>query len=236
MMPAKSEKQRRLFGLALAVKRGDLPRSKVSGDVLKIVDGTDSSEKGIFLSDTTGHNIKPAQALISFLNKTIKSGWGLNGNSESEILSLSNMIKEQAHKEEYGGICFLYGQFRTEGISIVNGGLPIPIMVRKDGSVQQIDLSGLYLDSFEIFHKPPYESKLDDGDILFLRTDGVDEGLTKAVGKNKGHENLEEVLRNHRNSSALGVREAILSELGEYLLPNSKADDDVTLVVVKYKK
>ena len=37
-MPAKSEKQRKLFGLALSVKRGITSRSQVSNDVLKIVD------------------------------------------------------------------------------------------------------------------------------------------------------------------------------------------------------
>jgi len=37
-MPARSKAQQRLFGLAYAVKKGDLPRSAVSDDVLGIVD------------------------------------------------------------------------------------------------------------------------------------------------------------------------------------------------------
>jgi len=37
-MPAVSKAQQRLFGLAYAVKKGDLSRSEVSDDVLKIVD------------------------------------------------------------------------------------------------------------------------------------------------------------------------------------------------------
>ena len=38
-MPSKSKAQQRLFGMALAVRRGDMERSKVDQEVLDIVDG-----------------------------------------------------------------------------------------------------------------------------------------------------------------------------------------------------
>ena len=38
-MPAKSKSQQRLFGMALAVRRGELKRSDVDDAVLDIVDG-----------------------------------------------------------------------------------------------------------------------------------------------------------------------------------------------------
>lgn len=38
-MPAKSKSQQRLFGMALAVRRGELKRSEVDDEVLDIVDG-----------------------------------------------------------------------------------------------------------------------------------------------------------------------------------------------------
>ena len=38
-MPAKSKAQQRLFGMALAVRRGEMKRSDVSKSVLDIVDG-----------------------------------------------------------------------------------------------------------------------------------------------------------------------------------------------------
>ena len=44
-MPAQSQQQQKLFGLALSVKRGETPRSEVSDDVLDIVDKM--SEKDI---------------------------------------------------------------------------------------------------------------------------------------------------------------------------------------------
>lgn len=38
-MPSKSIAQQKLFGMALAVRRGELKRSEVEQDVLDIVDG-----------------------------------------------------------------------------------------------------------------------------------------------------------------------------------------------------
>ena len=38
-MPAKSKAQQRLFGMALAVRRGELKRNEVNKEVLDIVDG-----------------------------------------------------------------------------------------------------------------------------------------------------------------------------------------------------
>lgn len=45
-MPAKSQAQQRLFGMALAVRRGDMKRSDVNDKVLDIVD-SDMTNKEI---------------------------------------------------------------------------------------------------------------------------------------------------------------------------------------------
>lgn len=45
-MPSKSKSQQRLFGMALAVRRGEMKRSDVYQEVLDIVDG-DMTDKQI---------------------------------------------------------------------------------------------------------------------------------------------------------------------------------------------
>lgn len=44
-MPAKSKSQQRLFGMALAVRRGEMQRSEVNQSVLDIVDGEMTDEQ-----------------------------------------------------------------------------------------------------------------------------------------------------------------------------------------------
>lgn len=57
---ATSEQQQKIFGLALSVKRGDTSRSKVSDEVLKIVDGMSEAEIRKFAS--TAHKGLPKRA------------------------------------------------------------------------------------------------------------------------------------------------------------------------------
>lgn len=58
-MPATSQQQQKLFGLALSVKRGEIPRSEVSDEVLNIVDTM--SEKKIKDFAETSHNGLPTK-------------------------------------------------------------------------------------------------------------------------------------------------------------------------------
>lgn len=58
-MPATSQQQQKLFGLALSVKRGDTPRSEVSDEVLQIVDTM--SEKKIEDFAKTSHKGLPTK-------------------------------------------------------------------------------------------------------------------------------------------------------------------------------
>ena len=56
-MPAKSKSQQRLFQMALAVRKGDLPRSKAWKSVLKIADGdmTDEQIKDFCVLEKANH-------------------------------------------------------------------------------------------------------------------------------------------------------------------------------------
>ena len=73
-MPALSKQQQKLFGLALAVKRGDVPKSEVSDEIKGIVDRM--SEKDIEKFAKTKHT-------------------GLPNKVEMELESLINKIDEK---------------------------------------------------------------------------------------------------------------------------------------------
>jgi hypothetical protein len=65
-MPATSQQQQKLFGLALSVKRGETPRSEVSDDVLNIVDTM--SEKKIKDFAETSHKELPTKVETAVRN------------------------------------------------------------------------------------------------------------------------------------------------------------------------
>lgn len=56
-MPAKSKAQQRLFGMAYAVRKGEMERSEASEEVLKIVDGDMSTKKIKDYAETKHDNL-----------------------------------------------------------------------------------------------------------------------------------------------------------------------------------
>ena len=74
-MPALSKQQQKLFGLALAVKRGDVPKSDVSDEIKDIV--KKMSEKDIEKFASTKHKGLPSKVemeMESLINK-IEEKW-----------------------------------------------------------------------------------------------------------------------------------------------------------------
>jgi hypothetical protein len=67
-MPAQSQQQQKLFGLALSVKRGETPRSEASEEVLNIVDSM--SEKQIKDFAETSHSGLPAK-----VEQQVREAW-----------------------------------------------------------------------------------------------------------------------------------------------------------------
>lgn len=66
-MPAQSKSQQRLFGMALAVRMGEIKRSEVSKEVLDIVDGKMTNKEIKDFASTKHKNLK--EHLIEKLNK-----------------------------------------------------------------------------------------------------------------------------------------------------------------------
>ena len=72
-MPAKSKSQQRLFGMALAVRRGDMKRSDVWKEVLDIVD-SDMTDKEIEDFAKTDHKglkerFEGIKNIITYINE-----------------------------------------------------------------------------------------------------------------------------------------------------------------------
>jgi hypothetical protein len=110
-MPAQSQQQQKLFGLALSVKRGETPRSEASKEVLDIVNSM--TEKQIEDFAGTSHSGLPKKvesALRELVRNAIK-----NNESVNEAKSLDDMMKDANRiKKELADAQKEYSKSKTE--------------------------------------------------------------------------------------------------------------------------
>ncbi len=72
-MPAQSKAQQALFGMAWAVRKGEMKRSEVNKEVLKIVD-SDMTDKDIKDFASTPRKGLPRKALREFIEESLGVG------------------------------------------------------------------------------------------------------------------------------------------------------------------
>jgi serine phosphatase RsbU (regulator of sigma subunit) len=120
----------------------------------------------------------------------------------------------------------------TGEMSYCNAGHNPPILVRKNGTVEQLTGGGIILG---IFGGAEYENQsvmLEDGDLLALFSDGVTEACQPELEEEFGEERLSALLASSIGLRSAQVIEKVMERLNEWGAGQSFADD-VTIVVVR---
>jgi serine phosphatase RsbU (regulator of sigma subunit) len=95
---------------------------------------------------------------------------------------------------------------------------------------------GLGLDRGPLFRKTlaVERIRLQPGDVLVLYTDGVVESRSPQ-GEEYGYDRLLDALAEHRHEDADDLHDALLDDLNGFLGNHNQYDDDLTLVVIKWR-
>lgn len=108
------------------------------------------------------------------------------------------------------------GWLREDGLlTIANGGHPSPLIVRRDGRVEEIASTGPVLGILNKARWSSYTTRLARGETLFLYSDGVIESCADL-----GVEGLKAIVATAKTP------EDVLTRIG-------RTEDDVTLVMVR---
>ena len=120
----------------------------------------------------------------------------------------------------------------TGEMTYCNAGHNPPILVRKNGTTEQLAGGGMILG---IFGAAEYENQtvtLEEGDLLALFSDGITEACQPALEEEFGEERLTELLKANLSSPSSVVIEKVMERLNSWGAGESFADD-VTIVVVR---
>ncbi|MCG8424308.1 MAG: SpoIIE family protein phosphatase [Proteobacteria bacterium] len=209
------------------------PADEVGGDYYEVLKGPDGIKLG--MGDVTGHGLESG-VLMLMVQTAVRTLLVSGERDPIRFLNLINQTvylnKQRMDVDRNLSLCLLDYQ---DGLLTVTGQHEDVIIVRADGKVELIDTTdlgfpiGLDLDIASLFTTRQFSISEDDTVILY--TDGITEAENSA-NSFYGIDRLCKVAAKVHTKSAKEIREAIISDVTNYI-DKQKVYDDITLLVIK---
>lgn len=205
-----------------------VPANKVGGDYYDFL-SLDERRVGIVVADVSGHDI--ASSLIMVMGRNLVKIFSRIDPAPREVLArTSAMLSEDVKSQWY--ITMFYGVLdtRTRELTYANAGNQPPLVLRANGSFEELPTTGYPLGMMEGAIYEEGHLTLQEGDLLLVFTDGLVEAQDASKELYEMERFKESVSRRRREplcAMVTGLHADVLGFTGGRTL-----QDDFTLVVV----
>lgn len=134
-MPAQSQQQQKLFGLALSVKRGETPRSEASSEVLDIVDSMTEKQIEDFASTSHSGLPKKVEAKLRELVRDSIKAQGI-----SEAVSSKDLEAIKGAVEKASSFMSVGSELKKLGMRYIFATSPMPVYIVQDKSGNRVGI------------------------------------------------------------------------------------------------
>lgn len=211
----------------------NLPAKEVGGDFYDYF-LIDASHVAIVMADVSGKGV--GAALFMTISKIVLKNQLMS--TLDPALALSNTNKQLCENNDaelfvttWAGIF----DTTTRVLTFANAGHNPPVIIRKNESPSYlVTKSGFVLAGLEASKYSNCTVKLNEGDEIFLYTDGVTEANDKDSNL-YGEERLLKVIEEQRDKSSMDQVNNIIANLNEYMT-GTEQFDDITIMSMKVKE
>lgn len=209
------------------------PISSVGGDYYDVVP-LPGGKFGIFIADVAGHGL--AAAFVGALTKMALILHAQNCTSPAELMEKLNSSLEQViHTGHFVTAFYCIYDPATRKLQYSRAGHPAPILARGGGDVLKLETRGLILGAFPSCMAGEDQVELQEGDRLFLFTDGCFE--RKILGS--GHERLKyknfvDLIEKHKFAQLDRVFEKVENDLVDSVGGLEPHEDDYTFIALEF--
>jgi sigma-B regulation protein RsbU (phosphoserine phosphatase) len=194
---------------------------------------TDSQYRyGFVIADVAGKGM-PA-ALFMTLSRTLMRSVAFTGRAPTNALNrVNDLIFADSRAEMF--VTMAYAQLNPLNghIELANAGHNPPLILRADGTIEQVACSGIALGIMDHIALTPCEARLSPGDVIIFYTDGITDALDSEQNE-FGIVRLCEVIGKQTQRSADEIIESILDAINAHV-GNEPTFDDQTMIVIKRK-
>jgi len=206
------------------------PCHTVGGDYYDFITYPDG-RVAMLVGDVAGKGM-PAALLMSSLQARVQVLFDDPADLAALVTRLNRIISTNCPSNRFITFFFAVLNPKNNHLTYVNAGHNPPLLVRRDGTTERLECTGLILG---ILPASRYEQKtcaFEPGDIVVLFSDGVTEACKPEVDEEFGEDRLAESLAKLRDLPASSIVETITQEVHEFTKGCPPADD-VTLVIAK---
>ena len=208
----------------------NLPCFAVGGDYFDYFALADG-RIALAIADVAGKGV-PAALLMSNLQAILRAETA-RGSAVPAVPAQANRQLSESMGGSSKFVTFFYGAFdpAARRLSYSNAGHNPPLVVRRDGRIEELEAGGLLLGVFPMAEYDEGTVDLEPGDLCVLFTDGV----TEAESKTKAlysDERLQALLLRLRDRTAAEVAAAIAEDVAVFS-HGLHQSDDVTVIVLK---
>ena len=191
----------------------------------------DDDHIALVVADVCGKGI-PA-ALFMAVSRTIIRSKGMQGCSAETCMTESNhLLAAYSIDNMFVTVFYAIYNVKTGFISYSNAGHNPPLLLRQDGSVSELPvMENTIVGVIDNIEYQKDTLRLEQGDTLFMFTDGVTEA-TDAAYNEFGVERLGDILSQHSHSNCQQIVEAVKKGVKDFV-GETEQSDDITMLVVK---
>lgn len=187
--------------------------ARVGGDFYDIFE-LNQHHVGITIGDVAGKGLDAA-VLTSLVKNTIRAHASERGKTPADVMALTNDVLFKATRpESFVTVFFGILDCRDGRLIYANGGHTTAVLVTSRGDIYRLPVTGPILGAFESVSFEQAEIRIDQGEVLFLYTDGLTEA--RSDGRLYGENRLLELLSRTRGGTPHSVARAAIDEVVAY--------------------
>ena len=195
-------------------------------------DKDEHEQIGIAIGDVSGHGVSSA-LLMSAVRSSLRQRLYLPGNL-SDIISDVNrqLVQDVEDSGQFVTMFYLTIDPIKKHLEYVRAGHdPAIVYDPNTDAFEELGGTGMALGVDENWKAKAYNVALNNGQLIFLSTDGIWEARN-LQGEMFGKESICDIIRNYSSLSAKEILNTILESLNNFQ-KGAKNEDDITLVIIK---
>jgi serine phosphatase RsbU (regulator of sigma subunit) len=201
----------------------------VGGDYYDFIPYKDG-RLGLVVGDVSGKGMGAA-LLMSSLQARVQMLRETTPEPDVAVATLNRSIAERCPVGKF--ITFFFGLLNCDDgtLTYSNAGHNYPVVLRNNGTVEQLKGNGLVLGLFPSVRYELKQARIERGELMALYSDGVTEA-NSPDGEEFGEEGLSDFLRAHQSLPCDEIVKGLVEEVRSWHGSSSFADD-FTLLLVK---